>query len=174
MTSCARPTPCSRKTRASAAYSLRQAAAAEAAPLAALHEALFPAGPWDERFFAGAIASPYHHLLVARHAPDETLAGLALWTVIAEDAEILTIGVSPRLRRQGLGAALLDAVIKRSATLGATRLLLDVAAGNDAALALYRQAGFTPLTRRKRYYDNGEDALVLSRALAASDASPVD
>jgi ribosomal-protein-alanine N-acetyltransferase len=45
----------------------------------------------------------------------------------------------------------------------ATRLTLEVRAGNEAAQALYRGFGFDVVGRRPRYYtDDGEDALVMS------------
>ena len=47
---------------------------------------------------------------------------------------------------------------------GAERLILEVSAGNDAARALYRGAGFTEIGRRRAYYPDGSDALVLERA----------
>jgi ribosomal-protein-alanine N-acetyltransferase len=40
---------------------------------------------------------------------------------------------------------------------------LEVASENDAALALYRSLDFQPSGRRKRYYPNGADAVVLTR-----------
>jgi ribosomal-protein-alanine N-acetyltransferase len=49
---------------------------------------------------------------------------------------------------------------------GCARALLEVRAGNVAALALYARAGFQECGRRKRYYaDTDEDALVLCRDL---------
>lgn len=55
---------------------------------------------------------------------------------------VLGMGVVASHRRQGVGRALLDAVIVKSAELGVTRLELEVFRSNAAAIALYRQAGF--------------------------------
>ena len=41
------------------------------------------------------------------------------------------------------------------------RILLEVSATNDAALAFYASAGFVEIDRRRRYYRDGTDALVL-------------
>ena len=52
---------------------------------------------------------------------------------------------------------------------GAARLFLEVAENNPAATAFYRAAGFEPVGRRAKYYQ-GEDALVLAKALRAGIA----
>jgi ribosomal protein S18 acetylase RimI-like enzyme len=44
-------------------------------------------------------------------------------------------------------------------------MLLEVSAGNEPAIALYEQAGFAEIDRRRRYYRDGSDALVLAREL---------
>jgi ribosomal-protein-alanine N-acetyltransferase len=50
---------------------------------------------------------------------------------------------------------------------GAVAMFLEVAEGNAAARALYGAAGFAEAGRRRRYYADGGDALVLRRELAA-------
>ena len=42
--------------------------------------------------------------------------------------------------------------------------LLEVAATNDAALRLYAAEGFTEIDRRRRYYRDGADAVVMRLA----------
>jgi [ribosomal protein S18]-alanine N-acetyltransferase len=44
-------------------------------------------------------------------------------------------------------------------------MFLDVAEGNGPAAALYRGLGFAEVGRRRRYYPDGADALVLRRDL---------
>jgi [ribosomal protein S18]-alanine N-acetyltransferase len=90
-------------------------------------------------------------LLIARKADDE--------------AEILTVGVTPSCRNQGLGTVLLQTAIARLRASGAKRLFLEVADGNEAALRLYRSCGVAPVGRRQGYYDHGADAAIFSLAL---------
>ncbi len=47
-------------------------------------------------------------------------------------------------------------------------LFLEVRVGNAAAIALYRAFAFEQVTIRKRYYPDGEDALVMHRRLVAA------
>ncbi|WP_043361115.1 GNAT family N-acetyltransferase [Belnapia sp. F-4-1] len=94
--------------------------------------------------------------------------GLVLARAAAGEAEILTLAVAPAARCRGLGAALLGAALQGAVLRGAAEMFLEVAAGNEAALALYAAAGFAGVGRRRRYYANGEDALVLRRSLSPS------
>lgn len=91
-------------------------------------------------------------------------AGLVLWRIAADEAEILTIAVLPPWRRQGLGRRLVEIAAAEAAQAGATVLFLEVATTNAGGRALYAAAGFNPVGRRRGYY-NGADALVLRRDL---------
>lgn len=82
--------------------------------------------------------------------------------VIGPDAaEVMTLAVHPERRRRGLGQRLLDALLDEARRRRLPQVLLEVRADNEAALALYRRAGFEPLSRRRGYYGPGADALVL-------------
>ncbi|WP_419895864.1 ribosomal protein S18-alanine N-acetyltransferase [Roseomonas sp. USHLN139] len=142
---------------------LRQIGPEAAELLAALHGASFPPqdawGPDALRLMLemrGAFG-----LLAAE-------AGFILARVAADEAEILTLAVHPAARRQGLAMALLETTALAAAARGAAALFLEVSAGNAAAQALYAAAGFAEVGRRRRYYPDGSDALVLKLDLAAA------
>jgi len=137
-----------------------------AAPLlAAMHARTFPR-PWSEADFDKLLANPATVALVSR---DETPNGFALIWVAAGDAELLTVSVLPMARRQGIGAALVQAAARAAQARGAATLHLDVAADNAVALALYAKLGFAEVGRRKGYYaelDGPMDAIVMRKVLA--------
>lgn len=87
-------------------------------------------------------------------------------SIVGEDAELLRVGVGIGSRRQGVASQLLASAFRLASESGATRMLLEVADDNEAALALYRRHGFTDLHRRRGYY-RGVDALVMVRELPA-------
>jgi len=60
---------------------------------------------------------------------------------------LISMWVAPEARRDGIGSALVDAVIDWARTLELSRLFLDVAASNAPATALYTSKGFTPTGR---------------------------
>ena len=105
-------------------------------------------------------------VLVARAT--ERIVGMASARVLGGEAHVIRLAVEDAHRRRGLGRALLDGLVGWSEDSGAPALLLEVRAGNAAALALYADAGFTVDGTRPRYYPDGEDALLLRRPFAAA------
>ena len=141
-----------------------------AALLAALHAGgIGVAGPaWDEAAFASLLALPGRTALVAS---DGEPAGFILLGQAADEAEIVTLAVSPAWRRRGIGRALVTAAAAHAGASGAARLFLEVAEDNAPALALYAALGFTPVGRRRSYYarhDGAADAIVMALPLSPS------
>ena len=129
--------------------------------MAALHESAFPPDErWNAQALAEMMAMPGGFGWIANHD------GFILARIAADEAEILTLAVQPERRRLGLGAALLAEALREAKTRGATAMLLEVAEPNLAARALYDRFGFAEVGRRRRYYPDGSDALVLQRQIA--------
>jgi ribosomal-protein-alanine N-acetyltransferase len=138
----------------------RGAAEADAPALAALHAAAFPPDQaWSADTIALLLALPGAFGLWREGT------GLVLARMAGDDAEILTFGVVPDARRRGHGAALLRGAVAVAGARGAGAVFLEAAANNAPALALYAREGFTEVGRRRRYYSDGADALVLRRDL---------
>lgn len=57
--------------------------------------------------------------------------------------------VLPQWRGHGVGSSLLGEVVTRSRTLGWRGLELEIVAGHERAVALYRRHGFQPLSRSR-------------------------
>lgn len=133
---------------------------ADAEVLAALHQAAFGADGWDAAFFTRLVKLPPVFGFIEKN-------GLILMQAVAGEAEILTVGVAPEYRRQGIARRLLDAASAESARRGAARIFLEVAAENFAARMLYENSGFTEAGHRRDYYGPGADAILLTRRLCA-------
>lgn len=132
------------------------ASPAHAAACAAIHAAAFPAAEaWSTSAFATLLASPGVHGFI------DPASGAVLVRQAADEAEILTLATMPTARRSGIGQRLLVAAVAWAQGAGALRVFLEVSAVNAAACALYAKAGFTECGRRRRYYLDGNDALVL-------------
>lgn len=148
------------------AMDLRRAVLGDLATLAALHAQCFAEG-WSGASFAQLLATPGAFAFLA--VADGTPQGFVLARATAGEAEILSLGVLPGMRRGGYGAALVRAAAVCAGEAGARRLFLEVGAGNEAARHLYRRLGFGEVGRRPRYYrrESGgfEDALILARDL---------
>ncbi len=103
-------------------------------------------------------------VLVARDAtrdPEGAIVGMASARRMVDDVHVMRLVVAEGARREGTGRALLEGLITWARMGGADAVLLEVRAGNVAALALYGRMGFAPEGRRPRYYPDGEDALLL-------------
>lgn len=144
---------------------IRPATAEDAAELAALHGASFTSG-WSEAMIRTALELP------GAGAFTLEMAGRALGFVqyqwVAGEAEVNTLCVAPAFRNQGFGLLLMQALLQDLRRRQTTRLHLEVAADNAAALRLYRKLGFEQTGLRKAYYARplgpAVDALVLSVA----------
>ena len=83
------------------------------------------------------------------------------WMLFGDEAHILTIAVRPEYRGQGIGRWLLLHLLAEARAEGCANIALEVRPSNEAALGLYEKLGFALIGRRKRYYPDKEDALVL-------------
>ena len=93
------------------------------------------------------------------------LQGFLLLRVIGDEAEILSIGVKKRVRRNGIGKYLIEQA-KRFSTLHQLRsILLEVAETNRNALGFYKKQGFIKIGIRNNYYifsgKNKKNALIM-------------
>ncbi len=141
---------------------------------ARIHAQSFP-HPWSAEEFESLLASRD----VIAHAvslplslwrPRNEPSGFVLSRQAGDEAEILTVAVTPKARGKGLGAALLAAHLPTLAALRVKSLFLEVEAGNKAAVRLYESFGFRQVGERKAYYrtaDGGRaTALVLRRDIS--------
>lgn len=149
--------------------SLLWAEAEAAEDIAVLHRELFDPA-WDANALRDMLADPATSALIAKVRLRDTgppvPAGFAIGRVAADEAEVLSIGVSAPFQRRGLGRRLMTGLTRAVTGLGAHRVFLEVAADNDGARGLYDGLGFTAVGRRGGYYKRSGglsvDALTLS------------
>lgn len=129
----------------------------------------WPAGDFDR-----LLGEPWTLALgLARMTGDEEADGrldaFLMVQLLGDEGDLLTIAVARRARRQGLARRLILDTARHLAEQGVRRILLDVAADNQAARALYAGLGFQEDGVRRRYYRRADgvevDALLLSRDL---------
>lgn len=141
---------------------------AEAAVMAPIHAASF-AEVWTEPALARLLKAEVARAFGAFAGYERTPVGFVLAFAAAGEAEILTIAVSERHRRAGIGGMLVRALVEHLADDRVERLFLEVAADNAAAYGLYRRHGFVETGRRKGYYQRTNaptaDALTLTLTL---------
>jgi ribosomal-protein-alanine N-acetyltransferase len=130
---------------------LRSVRPSDFAVLAGIHAACFPDEAWNSGALATVLAMAGTGGQVAGSEAAE-ICGFLIGQCLGENAEILTLGVAPAHRRQGIARILLEDFFARAQAAGAARVVLEVAADNPPALALYRSLGFSRLGTRPNYY----------------------
>ncbi|MDA8708554.1 GNAT family N-acetyltransferase [Hellea sp.] len=99
------------------------------------------------------------------------LDGFIILSSAADQAEILTIAVNAKQRRQGIARALLEIAETELVDNGVDTLFLEVSEDNDAAITFYKDAGFEPIGRRPAYYkrEKGRVAAITYRKRLAAN-----
>ena len=148
---------------------IRPASSGDIAAVAGIERASF-GDPWSEAAFRELLQMRDAIFLVATRRAPEVIAGYVIARVVAGEADVLNLAVSPDDRGRGLGGELLDAGLSAVMERKVREVFLEVRESNVAALALYGSRSFTPVSRRSRYYRNPvEDALLLGARLKDND-----
>lgn len=121
-----------------------------------LHKACFPHKPWTAQDFADLKKSGCE-IIASQN-------GFAVWRVVAGEAEIITIGVHPDARKNGIASAMLTLIEDDVKKHEGHKIFLEVAENNTAARALYENSGYKQIGKRPKYYD-GIDAILMEKTL---------
>lgn len=130
---------------------------------------LFPADAWHIDMFLEELTHPtrtYYMLELPVEDPESDEGG---WRaigycgtmVVADTADVQTIGVLPEYEGHGFGRAMLEKMHERAREQGAERILLEVRADNPRAQHLYERNGYRAIHVRRRYYEDGTDAIIM-------------
>jgi [ribosomal protein S18]-alanine N-acetyltransferase len=148
-------------------YRLRPPGPFDLDEIARIESESFPI-PWKRDFFASELVEPHRYLrvLASEDGGEPRVGGYVFAVSLYEEFHINKIATDLRLRRQGYGRVLLEDSLSRARAMGSSAVTLEVRISNDAARAFYGAYGFAEAYRRRAYYQDGEDALVLVLALA--------
>lgn len=138
---------------------LRVATEADIPALYALETDCFP-DPWSQKSLRDTLREERSFFAVAEI--DGKVVGYINTTYILDEMELNRICTLPDYRRQGIGAALLQAAFAFAKEKHIQSFFLEVRASNLPAQTLYRSAGFTQVGLRKKFYQNPtEDGLIM-------------
>lgn len=94
------------------------------------------------------------------------LAGFVFARSLAENLEILKLGVLPSCQRRGIGTRLMESAYAEGIRRGCSRCFLEVRKSNLKAIQFYYRQGFRVAGTRLNYYtDPVEDAWIMERRL---------
>ncbi|MFH2039253.1 MAG: ribosomal protein S18-alanine N-acetyltransferase [Chloroflexota bacterium] len=122
--------------------------------------------PWTERSFYYEVTgnvNARNWVAELSHEGTTRLVGMLVMWLFLDEAHIATLAVHPDFRRRGIARKILQTALSAAYNEGACRSLLEVRAGNLAALNMYKGFGFKIVGRRNHYYhDNDEDAILMT------------
>ncbi len=126
--------------------------------LAEIHAVCFSKA-WDEQEIERLAAMPGAALWTAklRGRGSAGAQGFVLVRNSGQEAEIITIATDRSQRRQGVGRALMEHVVRELHRDRVEYLFLEVDANNQAAISLYYSLGFKQVGTRKAYYSGDEE-----------------
>lgn len=98
---------------------------------------------------------------------EEKLVAYLDFMITFDSATINRICVSKNERKKGFASLLLKKMeeILKSQEDKVEFITLEVRKSNEAAISLYKKEGYSEITVKKMYYDDGEDAIYMMRSL---------
>lgn len=137
----------------------------DAAAVETLEKKIFP-DPWTTADIKETLAQ--NTTLILGAWKDGSLIGYVIVYYVLDEGEIARIAVDESSRRQGVAGHLMLRLEDFCEENGIAKLMLDVRESNAAAIALYKDHGFTEDGIRRNYYANPkEDAILMSRELGS-------
>jgi ribosomal-protein-alanine N-acetyltransferase len=131
------------------------------AELEPIEAELFGDERWSAAMFWNELANGHYYLVALQ---DGVVVGYAGLSVTGAEAWVQNIAVRKDRQRQGIGRALLEALLVEADRRGARPVLLEVAVDNAKAQRLYDRYGFAPVGVRRGYYQpSNTDAVVMRR-----------
>ena len=91
------------------------------------------------------------------------IVGFAGMMIFMDEATLNNIVVKKSCRGRGIGGELLEALIEVCADLNMKSFTLEVNVSNIPAIKLYEKFGFQNLGIRKKYYNNSQDAYIMTK-----------
>jgi ribosomal-protein-alanine N-acetyltransferase len=135
-----------------------------------IERASFPS-PWTREAFINEMNNKHTRIRVIkffdRNFNTEMVVGYIVYWMVYDELHIQNIAIHPLHRRKGLATYLLKETIGYCNQKGGKIISLEVRRSNSAAISLYMKNGFSITgVRRKYYWDNYEDALIMELTLS--------
>ena len=122
-----------------------------------------PHKPWSPSEFKKELENPIASYFVA--VKDGKPVGYGgFWWVMFE-AEITNIAVHKDFRKMGIATMIIEKMVEKCAQTSTSLLHLEVRESNESAINLYKKMGFVQDGFRKKYYNNTENAILMTKEI---------
>lgn len=144
-------------------FVIRRARPEDVPAIAALEAEVFP-DPWPSHLYLQEVGQPLRYQRVVDNQLGQVAAYLfATWQV--DELHVLKVATHPLYQGRGLASLLMEECRREAYRCRARGVILEVRPANRRAIALYQHLGYRAIARRRHYYSDGEDAVVMFLAL---------
>lgn len=116
--------------------------------------------PWSKQDFINELESNPYSCIYVKEINGEVVAYVDLW-IAYENAEIANIAVKKEFLHQGIASELMQYCLQKIQQSKCENFTLEVRVSNMNAIKLYEKFGFQTVSKRKKYYADGEDAYLM-------------
>lgn len=116
--------------------------------------------PWSKQDFINELESNLYSCIYVKEINGEVVAYVDLW-IAYENAEIANIAVKKEFLHQGIASELMQYCLQKIQQSKCENFTLEVRVSNMNAIKLYEKFGFQTVSKRKKYYADGEDAYLM-------------
>ena len=116
--------------------------------------------PWSKQDFINELESNLYSCIYVKEINGEVVAYVDLW-IAYEYAEIANIAVKKEFLHQGIASELMQYCLQKIQQSKCENFTLEVRVSNMNAIKLYEKFGFQTVSKRKKYYADGEDAYLM-------------
>ena len=116
--------------------------------------------PWSKQDFINELESNPYSCIYVKEINGEAVAYVDLW-IAYENAEIANIAVKKEFLHQGIASELMQFCLQKIQQSKCENFTLEVRVSNTNAIKLYEKFGFQTVSKRKKYYADGEDAYLM-------------
>ena len=119
---------------------------------------------WNENVLKSELENPASTYIVAVDEQNSVIGYAGIWQPI-DEAHITNIVTKKDKRNNKIGTKMLEKLINIAKERNLKEITLEVNVNNIIAINLYKKYNFKEVGRRKRYYNNMDDAIIMTYKL---------
>ena len=116
---------------------------------------------WNENVLKNELENPASTYIVAKDEQNNIVGYAGIWQPI-DEAHITNIVTKKDKRRNKIGTKMLEELIKIAKEKKLKDITLEVNVNNIPAINLYKKYNFKEVGIRKKYYNNTDDAIIMT------------
>jgi len=141
---------------------IRKALTPDLPEVMAIEQSSF-ASPWNMAFFRHELYNPVAFFYIIEVGVK--LVGYIIFWIFKDEAHIANLAIHPEYRKRGYGEYLFKWSLEFIRNKKVATVTLEVNEKNLSARGLYEKYGFKMVGRRVKYYENSDDALILTKMI---------